>query len=206
MSFRSPRLFDHYLLEQSRKDCSSSRLKQRGGPYLESHISLHIPIHTDTYNIDQPKICTLYTLRTIFQTCIDRHNPTSLIDKWLAKNTVSYRLGADPSCLDLWSDFLSYSHKHPDLTYELPILPPDVAFYFVRCPLHGDIHIQICWPSVTSRRRLKFVNKLFPFSSDSDKAHTILDLASYLYHIHKPEARNLVNKTSFFALLCCGVT
>lgn len=55
------------------------------------------------------------------------------------------------------------------------------ALRLYKCSKHGVWHLQVVWKAVTSRKVVKDLNIAYPWSSDSDKKHTNLDVASMVY-------------------------
>lgn len=109
-------------------------------------------------------------------------------------DTIPYSHVTDPTCSTLWFDFVNYQFSQPDVV----VIPPPLygldAVDYILCPLHCQYHVQIDWRFLSRRSQLKVLNHIFPFSSASDKTHTILDLASFLINIHTPKSRLLVNE------------
>lgn len=104
-------------------------------------------------------------------------------------------MGTSEKCLSLWDTGTGYEFDETVPLAPLYHFNEGDCFYYTPCTHLGSPQLQINWDRATSRRRLKFVNEIFPFSSQSDKTHTILDLASFLAHNKGAKIRLAINET-----------
>lgn len=124
----------------------------------------------------------------------------SVLDKWISFNGLGYTLGTDNSCLKLWKPFTDYTFNFddpPPLFVKIKLSDTD-SFSYTLCPIHDISHVSIKWDILTSRPQVKNLNKVFPYSSPSDKAHTVPDVASYISHITKSDHKRSVDNVLKF--------
>lgn len=141
----------------------------------------------------KPHRCVFTMLRCIQQLYDDKWMDKKLFDQWMGLNTCDYQLGANDKLLDLWKDrkeavkanskkgHLRVKKKQgtsEDRTNE----PNCPALKYSTC-LRGypHRHASINWSKIKGRATIKAINEVFPWSSDADKSHTNVDVASLVF-------------------------
>lgn len=130
-----------------------------------------------------PHPCTMNVLKQVqhlYNTkCMDR----DLFTKWMSKNGGCYQLGNSSQCMSLWSEVSTFKADRSDRdSYGIKAsLTP--GFVVVKCETHGLPIVKINWKRLQSRKDVKAVNTIWQFSSEADKAKTVIDVASLLFHI-----------------------
>lgn len=145
-------------------------------------------------NFLTPHRCTLSTLKLV--DTFRRYNwiDDALHEQWLQSNSGSYLTATDPASLKFWEDRLSKSKL------VMKDQKPWVGDKYVvpsKCRIHGVLHPQLR-QAPSKRSQLKLLNELYPYSSDTDKSHTNLDIASVIHQTlssrYIPGAISIINR------------
>ncbi|QJD26158.1 polymerase [Schistocephalus solidus toti-like virus 2] len=139
----------------------------------------------------------LDTLRLVESYFLSRYIGYKLYDSWMRLNSGGYQLGSNDALLSLWGDRLlpiqnltaasqdeALGHAvSRDPASRLLSLAKFAApgIWLRKCRIHGAYHVKINPKVLTSRRRCKPLNQLFPWLEKDDKQKTNLDFASLAF-------------------------
>lgn len=136
-----------------------------------------------------PHVCTLDMLKRIEKLKMMGWIDEQVYESWMQINTGNYQLGSNEALLELWKDrWNCNSGAGPRPTQgstEPAYIGRTKPGYRLKYCNHRrpHKHAVIMWNLVKSRENLKHLNQLYPFSSDADKTHTSVDVASLLYKL-----------------------
>lgn len=149
----------------------------------------------------KPHRCLLSILKQVQQLYESGWMDKDLFDKWMGLNTCDYQLGANDKLLELWRARLAVvksnstaghkrvaSIKSQDADRDFEGRHPALQFW--TCTRgYPHRHVKINWKSVKGRVTVKALNEVFPWSSDADKTHTNVDVASLIFWVERqPES------------------
>lgn len=167
-----------------------------------------------------PHKCVFETLQKVQTMYIYGWLDRDTFERWMEMNTAGYQVGKNNKLLLLWRDRLpplddakarlrrvGHAGLREPSTLDNIKAP---GFKKYTCNIGGrHEHVKIIWKAVGSRQSVKSLNILFPWSSDADKSHTNLDVASLVWWASRSSkepnrVREGIDKA--LRLLACGLS
>lgn len=149
---------------------------------------------------DYPHRCVFSVLCRVQQMFQYGWMATEIFELWMGLNTCDYQIGKNDKLLSLWNDRKdplaeSRQEGRREVSSGVAGLDPGAdeiqssSYILVLCNEgYRHKHVRINWGAVRGRKSLKDLNKVFPWSSDADKSHTNVDVASLIYWITRQPA------------------
>lgn len=144
---------------------------------------------------EYPHECLFTILHAVQTMYLYNWMSDELFEKWMGLNTKGYQIGLNDKLLALWDERLTVV-REANHKVDIVKTPSDLGNwddgpaikamgYATRVCNVGKRHehVEIRWSKVKSRRHVKDLNSIFPWSSDADKSHTSVDVASLIYWV-----------------------
>lgn len=159
-----------------------------------------------------PHKCTFSNLCTVedyyFKNWISDH----CYDEWMAINGGSYQLGKGGMLKYLWDERM-HKISNMNINDQIKILddienmPKNMKTY--KCNKHQILHVNLLNNKYTKaclRPEFKWLNKVFPFFSDTDKKHTNIDLTSLVLQVIQEMPNGVEHVNQVFRRCPVGMT
>nr|QRW41701.1 MAG: RNA-dependent RNA polymerase [Stinn virus] len=152
-----------------------------------------------------PHLCTITTVKRIQNLYEMHHISYELFSSWFALNGGEYQMGDSKQCMALWRDFTHrpYAPEVPTHIEALLESKPR-AIRLVRCDKHKGQHLVVDWGRIRNDAEYDWLDAVWRWSSEADKAKTTLSAGQLVKHISREEwARLRLNK--FWRWLSVGL-